>query len=131
MLESVKTCVMTLLLIMIIPSLQISNMFARSYLFAYSFNIVMRMRHPIVFVRAPPDPVQVFYSGSNDTIDPVSYIVCLHGQVPERSELLRLNDGGVCEVHPFARVRLLDDFRDDNFQTFFFDSWRFRILFIG
>ena len=46
----------------------ISNVFAVSYLFAYSFNI-MRMRHPIVPVHAPPDPVRVLYSGSDDTID--------------------------------------------------------------
>ena len=37
----------------------------------------------------------------------------------------------VREVHPFARVGLLDDFREDTFQTFFFNSRRFRIPFIG
>ena len=72
----------------------------------------MRMSHPIVPGRAPPDPIRVFYSGSDNT----SYIVCLRGQVPERSELWRLNDGGVREVHLFARVRLLDNFREDTFQ---------------
>ena len=54
-----------------------------SYLFAYSLNIVMRMRHSIVPVHAPTDPIRVFYSGSDDT----SYIVCIHGRVPEMYEI--------------------------------------------
>ena len=106
-------------------------MFAISYRFSYSFNIVMRMRHPIVPVRGLPDPVWVFYYVSDNTIDLVSYIVCLHRWVPERYELWSLNASGVCEVHPFARVRLLDDFREDTFKTFFFNSRRYRIPFIG
>ena len=65
---------------------QISNMFAVSYLFAYGFNI-MRMRHPIVPVCAPPDPIRVRYYGSGDTIEQVPYIVCLNGRVPEMYEL--------------------------------------------
>ena len=64
----------------------------------------MRMRHPIVPVRAPPDPVRVFYSGSDDTIEQVPYIVCLNGWVPEMYKLWDLNAQGVREVHLFARV---------------------------
>ena len=106
-------------------------MFAISYLFAYSFNIVMRMHHHIIPVRAPLDPVQVIYSGSDNTIEPVSYIVCLHGRVPKRYELWRPNDCEFREVHPSARFRLLDDFRKDTFKTFFFDLRRCCIPFIG
>ena len=91
----------------------------------------MCMHHPIVPGRAPTDPVRVFYYGSDDTIEPVSYIVCLHGQVPERYELWRLNDCRICEVHPSARVWLLDNFREDNFKIFFFNLQRCRIPFIG
>ena len=91
----------------------------------------MCMRHPIVPVCAPPDPFRIFYSGSDDTINPVSYIVCLHGQMPKRYELWRLNDCGVCEVHLFDWVRLLDNFREDIFKTFFFNLRRCRIPFIG
>ena len=86
-------------------------MFAISYLLACSFNIVMRPRHPIVPFCGPPDPVWVFYSASDNSIDLVSYIVCLHGRVPERYEIWSLNANGVRKVHLFARVRLLDDFR--------------------
>ena len=91
----------------------------------------MRMRHPIIPGHAPPDPVWFFCSGSDDTIKSVSYIVCLHGRVPKRYELWSLNASGVRKVHPFARVRLLDNFREDTFQNFFFNSWRCRIPFIG
>ena len=60
-------------------------MIAVSRCFAHSFNI-MRMRHPIVFVPAPPDPVRVLYAGINNTIDQVPYIVCLNGGVTEMYE---------------------------------------------
>ena len=77
-------------------------MFAISYIFAHSFNIVMRMRHPIVPVCAPPYPVRVLYDGSDNTIYQVTYIVCLNGRVPKMYELWSLNAQGVCEVHLFA-----------------------------
>ena len=76
-------------------------MFAVSYLFAYIFNIML-MCHPIIPFRAPPDPVRVLYSGSNDTIDHVPYILCLNGRVTEMYKLWALNASGVREVHPFA-----------------------------
>ena len=69
-------------------------MFAINYLFAYSFNI-MTMRHPIVPGRAPPDPVRFLYSGIDDTIEQVPYILCLNGRVPEMYELWSLNASGV------------------------------------
>ena len=82
--------------------LQSSNMLAVSYLFAYSFNF-MRMRHPVVPVCAPPDPVRVLYSGSNDTIDQVPYIVCLNDRVPKCTSF------GVSMLKEFARfIRLLE-----------------------
>ena len=91
----------------------------------------MRRRRSNVPVRGPPDTVLVHYSDSGASITPVTYIVCLHGRVPERYELWSLNAQGVCEVHPFARIRLLDDFREDTFQTTFFNSRRCCIPFIG
>ena len=82
-------------------------------------------------VRGPPDPVLVHYSGSGDGIDQVTYIVYLHGQVPERHELWSLNAQEVLKVHPFSQIRLLDDFREDTSQTTFFNLRRCRIPFIG
>ena len=42
-----------------------------------------------------------------------------------------MKDKGVREVHPFAQIRLHDDFRADTFQTTFFNSRRCRIPFVG
>ena len=58
-------------------------MFAISYIFAYSFNIVMCVCHTIVPACAPPDPVWVLYSSSDDTNESVSYNVFLHGGCPK------------------------------------------------
>ena len=89
-------------------------MIAVSCRFYHSFNI-MHMRHPIVPVRAPTDPIRVIYSGSDDKIEQDTYIVCLNGWVPEMYELWALNAQGVLEVHSFAQIRLFDDFREDTF----------------
>ena len=91
----------------------------------------MCRRRPNIPFCGPPDPVLFHYSGSSDGIDRVTYIVCLHGRVPERYELWSLNEHGVCKVHLFARIRLLNNFREDTFQTTFFNSRRCRITFIG
>ena len=56
---------------------------------------------------------------------------CLNGQVPEAFELWALSDDGVHVVHPYARVRLLSEFREYTFQNFFFNSRRFQINFFG
>ena len=88
--------------------------------FAYSFKI-MRVPQPIIPVRSPLQPVTVFQSGSADVIK-VPYIRCLNGQVPEAFGLWDLADDGVYEVHPYARVKLCSEFREDTFQTFFFNA---------
>ena len=46
-------------------------------------------------------------------------------------ELWALNAQGVREVHPFALVRIFDDFWEDTFKTFFFNLRRCRIPFIA
>ena len=69
----------------------------------------------IVAERGPPDPIVVRYPGSGAAASLLSYIVCLHGPVPEKYELWSMNAQGVFEVHPFARVRLFDDFTEDTF----------------
>ena len=81
----------------------------------------MCIPQPIIPVRAPPQPVTVLQSDSADAIE-VPYIRCLHGQVPEAFELWALVDDGVRELHPYARVRILSNFREDTFHTHFFNS---------
>ena len=80
-----------------------------SYRFAHSFKI-MRIPQTIIPVRAPPQPVTVLCSGSNDKIE-VPYIRCLDGRVPECYELWALAEDGVREVHPYARIGLFSEFR--------------------
>ena len=59
-----------------------------------------------------PDRVFVCYPGSDAAASSIKYIVCLNGPVPERYEVWSLNAQGVREVHPIARVKLLDAFAD-------------------
>ena len=79
----------------------------------------MRRRRSNVADRGPPDPVLVYYYGSDASITPVTYIVCLHWRVTERYELWSMKAQGVREVHPFAQVRLFDDLCEDTFRTTF------------
>ena len=100
-----------------------------SYRFAHSFKI-MRIPQPIIPVHAPPQTVTVLWSGSADVRE-VPYILYLNGRVSEAFELWALADDGVCEVHPYARVKLRSEFRVDTFQTFFFNARQFQNPFLG
>ena len=91
---------------------------------------IMRTPHTIIPFRAPPQPVKVLRSGSADVIE-VPYIRCLSGQVPEAFEIWALADNGVREVYPYARVKLLSEFREDTFHTFFFNARQLQIPFLG
>ena len=88
----------------------------------------MRILQPIIPVRAPPQLIRVLRSVSADVTE-VPYIHCLNGRVPEAFELWALADNGVCEVHLYARFKLLFEFMEDTFRTFFFNARRFQIPF--
>ena len=91
----------------------------------------MRRRRSNVDVCGTPYTVLVRYYGSDASVSLVTYIVCLHGWVTEKYELWSLNAQGVCEVHPFSRVRLFEDFMEDNFWTTLYNLRRCCIPFIG
>ena len=74
----------------------------------------MCIPQPITPFHAPPQPVTVLWSRSADVIE-VPYILCLNGQVPEAFELWALADNGVREFHPYDKVKLLSQFREDTF----------------
>ena len=76
-----------------------------------------------------PDPVFIRYTSSNAGV--VRYMVCINGRVPNRYELWRLNAAGVREVHPTARIKLLDVFMEDTFWSIFYISQTCRVIFIG
>ena len=90
----------------------------------------MRIFQPIIPFCAPPLPVTVFCSGSTDVIE-VLYIRCLNGKVPEAVERWALADDRVCNVHPYARGKLLSELREDNFHTLFFNARQFQIPLLG
>ena len=90
----------------------------------------MCIPQPIVPVCSPLQTVQVLCSGRGGKID-VPYIRCINGQVPKAYELLALAEDGLCEVHPYAWVRLLSQFREDTFHTHFFNARWFQIPFLG
>ena len=51
--------------------------------------------------------------------------------MPKAFEVWALAEDGVCKVHPYARVKLRSEFREDTFQTFFFNARQFQIPFLG
>ena len=90
----------------------------------------MRIPQPVIPVYAPPQRVKFLWYGSADVID-VPYIRCLHGWVPGVFELWALAKDGVRKVHPYVRFKLCSKFREDNFQTFFFNAQQFQIPLLG
>ena len=91
----------------------------------------MSCRRFNVAERGFPDPVFVRYPGSDATASSLAYIVCLTGRVPERYGLWSMNAQGVHEVHPFAQVKLFDDFAEDPLRNTFFNLRRCRIPLIS
>ena len=97
--------------------------------FYHSFKIIRVPEHIIPFC-VPPQPVQFLRSGRGGEID-VPYICCLDGGVPEAYELWALAEDRVHEVHPYARVELLSDLREDTFHNHFFNARQLQLLFLG
>ena len=93
--------------------------------FAHSFKI-MHIPQPIIPFSSPLQPVTVLCSGSGDKIE-VPYIRCLNGRVPKCYELWALAEDGVSKVHPYSRVRLLSEFKEDTFHNHFFNLRQFQI----
>ena len=97
--------------------------------FAHSFKI-MRVPQPIIPFRAPLQTVQVLRSVRGGKID-VMYIRCLDVGVTEAYDFWDFAEDRVYEVHPYARVELLSDFKEDNFHTHFFNARKSQITFLG
>ena len=71
----------------------------------------MRIPQPVTPFRVSPQPVQSLCSGRGDKIN-VPYIRCLDGRMLEAYELWALVEYVVLKVHPYARVKLLSEFRE-------------------
>ena len=78
----------------------------------------------------PPRPVKALRFGRGGEID-VPYIRCLDGWVPESFELWAFAEDEIREIHTSARIKLIDDFVGDNFNTHFFNVRTFQIPFLG
>ena len=90
----------------------------------------MHIPHPDIPFVVCLHPVQALCSGRGGESN-VTCIRCLSGWVPKAFELWALSENRVREVHPSARVKLLDNFRENIFHTHFFNARRFQIPFLG
>ena len=90
----------------------------------------MRIPQPAIPFVVPPHTVQALRSGRGGKID-VPYFRCLNGRLAEDFELWALAEYKVCEIHPSARVKILDYFREDTFHAHFFNAQQFQIPFLG
>ena len=84
---------------------------------------------PVVFEVFPPRTVQRLSSGRGGDGD-VWFTRCIEVQEPEIYELWNFADDRICEVHPFARVQISDDFTRGTFHTHFFNARAVRIPFL-
>ena len=61
----------------------------------------------------------------------VMYTRCIESQEPEVFEPWDFAEDGIREVHPYARVQIIDDFIGETFYTHFFNAREVRIPFLG
>ena len=88
--------------------------------FAHSFKI-MRIPQPGWADVILPRTAQAIRSGRGEKID-IACIRYIDGRVPKDFELWAFAEDEFCEVHPFSRVQLRDDFTEDTFYTKFFNA---------
>ena len=90
----------------------------------------MHIPHPAIPFVVPSHPSKALCSGRGVEIN-VPYICCLDGQVPEAFQLWDFAEDGVFQVHLYARVKLLDYFREDTFYSHFFNARLIQTSFLG
>ena len=87
---------------------RIPNMIMVCCRFAHSFRI-MRIPQPSISEVVPPHPVHALRSGRGGEFE-AAYIRCINGREPRDFELLDFTGDGICEVHPYARVQISNNF---------------------
>ena len=98
---------------------RILNMITVFCRFAHSFKI-MCIPQPVCFEVVPTRTGQIFISGRGGEGN-VWFNCCIEGQEPEIYELWTFSDG-ICKVHPYARVKISNDFIGETFHTHFFNE---------
>ena len=81
----------------------------------------MRIPQPVCSEVVPPRNVQTFRSGRGGEVD-VIFTRCVEGQEPEIFELWAFAEDGICEVHPYSRVQISNNFIGENFHNHFFNA---------
>ena len=94
--------------------------------FSRSFKTMAR-REPVVFEVLSPRTVQRLSSGIGGEGD-VWFTRCIKGQEPNIYELWTFSEDGICEVHPFFRVQISDDFTRETFRAHFSMQEKFEFL---
>ena len=87
-------------------------------------------REPVCFEVLPPRTVQILSSvrGGEGS---VWFTRCIKGQEPDICELWNFADDRICEVHPFARVQISNDFIGETIHTHFFNANEVQIPLLG
>ena len=78
----------------------------------------MAIHKPVSVQAAPPGTVQSLSSGRGGE-DGVWFTRCVEGQEPKIYEFWTFVEDGTREVHPFARIKISDDFTRETFHTTF------------
>ena len=87
----------------------------------------MPRRQTVCFEGVPTCTVKILSSGRGVEGD-VWFTCCIEGQEPEIYELWTLSDDGICKVHPYARVQIINNFIG---KTKLFNAQVVRIPFLG
>ena len=90
----------------------------------------MYRREPVSVQAAPPNTVQAFRSGRGGEYR-VLFTHCVDGREPKIHELWTFSEDGNREVHPFAQIKISDDFTGEMFHTEFFSVKGSRVAFLG
>ena len=95
----------------------ILNMITVHCFFAHSFQTMAR-GEPVAVQVLTLRTVQRLHSGRGDKGN-VWCIHCIEEWKPKIYELCTFDEEGICEVHPFPRVQISDDFTKETFHTHF------------
>ena len=93
------------------------------------FNTMAR-REQVAVQAAPPCTVQ-FLRSVRGVEEGVWFTRCVDGREPKIYEHWNFAEDRTCEVHPFARIKISDDFIGETFHTDFVSAKGRRVTFLG
>ena len=99
------------------------------FILAHSFNTMAR-REPVAVQAFLPPTVQALCSFRVGK-DGVWFTHCVDGLEPEIHELWNFAEDGTRKVHPFARIKISDNFSGETFHTDFVSTKELRVPLLG